>query len=76
MEAYAIHDQEAATVAQKLVDDMFCQLDRPFESKLIQELCKQDGAGKILKILKKPGRLLIIFNATVLLNVLTEHCKI
>ena len=56
MEAYAIHDQEAATVAQKLVDDVFCRLGIPehlhsdqgkqFESKLIQELCK------ILKISK------------------------
>ena len=29
MEAYAIHDQEAATIAQKLVDDVFCQLGIP-----------------------------------------------
>ena len=56
IEAYAIHNQEAATVAQKLVDDVFCRLGIPkqlhsdqgkqFESKLIQELCK------ILKISK------------------------
>ena len=26
MEAYAIHNQEAATVAQKLVDNVFCRL--------------------------------------------------
>ena len=56
MAAFAIHDQEAATVAQKLVDEVFCRLGIPeqlhsdqgkqFESKLIQELCK------ILKISK------------------------
>ena len=56
MNAVAIHDQEATTVAQKLVDDVFCQFGMPeqlhsdqgkqFESKLIQELCK------ILKISK------------------------
>ena len=58
MAAFAIHDQEAATVAhvQKLVDEVFYQLGIPeqlrsdqgkqFESKLIQELCK------ILKISK------------------------
>ena len=50
MEAYAIHDQEAATIAQKLVDNVFCRFGIPeqlhsdqgkqFESKLIQELCK------------------------------------
>ena len=50
MEAYAIYDQEAATVAQKLVDNIFCRFGIPeqlhsdqgkqFESKLIQELCK------------------------------------
>jgi len=50
MKAFAIHDQEATTVAQKLVDDVFCQYGMPeqlhsdqgkqFESKLIQELCK------------------------------------
>ena len=49
MEAYAIHDQEATTFAQKLVDNVFCSLGIPeqshsdqgkqFESKLIQELC-------------------------------------
>ena len=56
MAAFAIHDLEAATVAQKLVDEVFCRLGIPeqlhsdqgkqFESKLIQELCK------ILKISK------------------------
>ena len=56
MAAFAIHDQEATTVAQKLVDEVFCCLGIPkqlqsdqgkqFESKLIEELCK------ILKISK------------------------
>ena len=56
MEAYPINNQEAGTVAQKLVDHVFCRLGIPeqlhsdqgkqFESKLVQELCK------ILKISK------------------------
>ena len=50
MATFAIHDQEATTVAQKLVDEVFCHLGIPeqlhtdqgkqFESKLIEELCK------------------------------------
>ena len=50
MEAYAIRNQEAATVAQKLVDEIFCRFSTPeqlhsdqgsqFESQLISEICK------------------------------------
>ena len=50
MEAYAIRKQEAATVAQKLVDEIFCRFSTPeqlhsdqgsqFESQLISEICK------------------------------------
>lgn len=50
MEAYAIHNQEATTVAQKLVDELFCRFSTPeqlhtdqgsqFESKLIAEICR------------------------------------
>ena len=50
MEAYAIPDQEATTVAQKMVDEMFCRFSTPeqlhsdngaqFESKLMKEICK------------------------------------
>ena len=50
MEAYAIPDQEATTVAQKLIDEMFCRFSPPeqlhsdqgaqFESKLMKEVCK------------------------------------
>lgn len=49
LEAYAIPNQEAITVAKKLVDQMFCRFSPPeqlhsdqgkqFESKLIQEVC-------------------------------------
>ena len=50
MEAYAIRNQEATTVAQKLVDEIFCRFSTPeqlhsdqgsqFESMLIAEVCK------------------------------------
>ena len=50
MEAYPMPNQEAATVAKKLVDDMFCWFSVPerlhsdqgkqFESSLLQEVCK------------------------------------
>ena len=56
MEAYAIPDQEATTVAQKLTDEMFCRFSPPdqlhsdqgkqFESLLIQETCKLLGITK------------------------------
>ena len=56
MEAYAIPDQEATTVATKLVDEFYCRFGPPeqlhsdqgrqFESKLIQQICS------ILKISK------------------------
>ena len=51
MEAYALPDQEATTVAQKLVDEFFCRFSVPeqlhsdqgkqFESKLISTICHQ-----------------------------------
>ena len=50
MEAYAIPNQEASTVAQKLVDEYFCRFSVPeqlhsdqgrqFESSLIAEICR------------------------------------
>ncbi len=50
IEAYAIPNQEAVTVAQKLVDQMFCRFSPPdqlhsdqgkqFESVVMQEVCK------------------------------------
>ena len=50
MEAYAIPDQEAITVAKKLVDECFCRFSPPdqlhsdqgkqFESNLIKEICQ------------------------------------
>jgi len=50
VEAYGIPNQEATTVARKLVDEMFCRFGIPeqlhsdmgaqFESKLIHEICK------------------------------------
>ena len=56
MEAFAIPDQEAQTVAKKLVDEVFCRFSLPeqlhsdqgqqFESDLIKEICN------ILKIEK------------------------
>ena len=49
MEAYPIHNQEAETVARKLVDEMLCRFSPPeqlysdqgrqFESGLIKEIC-------------------------------------
>ena len=50
VEAYPIKDQEAATIAQKLLDEMFCRFSPPeqlhsdqgrqFEAGLITELCQ------------------------------------
>ena len=50
MEAYPIRNQEAVTVAQKLVDEFFCRFSTPeqlhsdqgsqFESRLISKICK------------------------------------
>ena len=50
MEAYAVPDQEATTVAQKLVDEFFCRFSVPsrlhsdqgkqFESKVISAICQ------------------------------------
>ena len=50
MEAYTIRKQEATTVAQKLLDEIFCRFSTPeqlhsdqgsqFESQLIAEVCK------------------------------------
>ena len=50
MEAYAIPNQEAITVAEKLVDELFCRFSPPeqlhsdqgkqFESEVMQEICK------------------------------------
>ena len=50
VEVYAIPNQEAATVAKKLTDELFCRFSPPerlhsdqgrqFESELIQEVCK------------------------------------
>lgn len=50
VEAYAIPDQGASTVAQKLVDELFCRFSPPeqlhsdqgrqFESELVAEVCK------------------------------------
>lgn len=56
IEAYAMPNQEAVTVAQKLVDQMFCRFSPPdqlhsdqgrqFESKVMQEVCKILGIRK------------------------------
>ena len=56
MEAYAIPDQEAVTVAQKLINEMFCRFSPPqqlhsdqgrqFESKLLYEVCNLLGIRK------------------------------
>ena len=50
VEAYAIPNQEAVTVARKLTDEMFCRFSPPdqlhsdqgkqFESELLKEVCK------------------------------------
>ena len=50
MEAYAIPNQEATTVAQKLVDELFCRFSPPerlhsdqgrqFEGQVMQEICR------------------------------------
>ena len=50
VEAYAIPNQEAITVAQKLIDNMFCRFSLPkqlhsdmgtqFESKVVKEMCR------------------------------------
>ena len=56
VEAYAIPNQEAVTVARKLVDQMFCRFSPPeqlhsdqgkqFESKLLKEVCNLLGIRK------------------------------
>ena len=56
MEAYAIPNQEAVTVAKKLADQMFCRFSPPdqlhldqgkqFESAVVQEICKILGMQK------------------------------
>ena len=56
MEAYAIPNQEAETVAQKLTDEMFLRFSPPeqlhsdqgrqFESLLVAEICKLLGVRK------------------------------
>jgi len=50
VEAYAIPNQEAITVAQKLIDNMFCRFSLPkqlhsdmstqFKSKMVKEMCR------------------------------------
>ena len=50
VKVYAIPNQEASTVARKLMDEMFCKFSPPeqlhsdqgrkFESELISEICK------------------------------------
>ena len=50
VEAFPIRNQEATTVARKLVDELFCRFSPPeqlhsdqgrqFESELIEEICK------------------------------------
>ena len=57
MEAYPIPNQEATTVAKKLMESMFSRFsmpeqiqsnqDRQFEAKLLQEVCKQQDIRKI-----------------------------
>ena len=56
VEAYGIPNQEAMTVARKLVDEMFCRFsppeqlhsdqDRQFESALVKEICNILGVKK------------------------------
>ncbi len=56
VEAYAVPDQEATTVARRLVDDFVCRFGAPFslhsdqgrnfESKIFQEMCQQLGITK------------------------------
>jgi len=56
VEAYGIPNQEATTVARKLVDEMFCRFSPPeqlhsdqgrqFESELVKEVCKLLGVKK------------------------------
>ena len=56
VEAYAIPNQEANTVAEKLVSEFFCQFSLPtqlhsdqgrqFEANIIQEMCKAIGIAK------------------------------
>ena len=50
IEAYAIPNQEAITIAQKLLDEMFCRFSLPeklhsdqgrqFESEIVKQLCR------------------------------------
>ena len=56
VEAYAIPNQEAVTIARKLTDEMFCMFSPPerlhsdqgrqFESRLVAEVCKVLGIRK------------------------------
>lgn len=86
MEAYSIPNQEAVTVAQKLVNELFCRFSTPeqlhsdqgsqFESDLIAEVCKILNIRKSRTTPYHPqcDGLIERFNHT-LLDMLATTCK-
>jgi len=86
MEAFAIHNQEAITVANKLVDEVFMRFSIPkqlhsdqgcqFESQLISEVCKLLNIRKSRTTPYHPlcDGMVECFNKT-LLGMLATHCK-
>ena len=86
MEAYAIPNQEAKTIANKLVNELFCRLSPPeqlhsdqgkqFQSDLLKEICK---LLHVKKTRTKPylpqfDRLIEQFNRT-LMSMLATNVK-
>ena len=86
MEAFAIPNQEASTVANKLVDEVFMRFGIPtqlhsdqgrqFESHLMTEICKLLGIQKSRTTPYHPQSdgMVERFNRT-LLSMLAAHCK-
>ena len=86
MEAYALPDQEATTVAQKLVNELFCRFSVPeqlhsdwgkqFESKLISTICQllQVKKSRTTPYHPQPNSLVERFNRT-LTNMLASTAK-
>ena len=85
MEAIPIPNQEATTVAEKIIDEVFLRFSVPaqlhtdqekqFESRLMSEVCKLLCIHKTRTTPYHPKRIVERFNRT-MLNMLASHAKI